>query len=518
MRPAGHLAAPPSFVSPLGKLLAEAPTRKPPAMGELGGAWALIVLGALSLSGAGLAFLGEAPVGAVLTLAVLGAAVFAPGVVLLQRRTGQRGELRVFERGFSVKNAGGAAVEATYEELEGLALDEKELLQNGESKGYVRILTLWAKGQRVSLRSHIDGEGDAFGGALAALIDGELEQTLKGIAGGGTLRGEGWQLDRLGLKVGNGAATSLERFVATGVNEGRAQAWRRGEEEPSFSVPIGSKNARTALGVIARHLPEDDAAGEVPGLGRRLFRKGMSRAQRITWYSLGALFALPSLLVILAGEVAGGLIGLGIGGGLLLLGASGEKSGTNIHQRGVRQRGLLGGIKELRFEDVAAYTHATTRHYYNGAYTGTVHGLEFVPVAGKGKKIKVHHIARGNDEDMERLRGAMAQIVAGFLHTRLQAGERIAWAGAELSREGVHFHQPKLIGKGPPALLRYAGSRYAFNQGVLMLYAPTGDKHVTAVTCSGFNFYPGFELYQRMCAAAQVSGPIQPLDGVIRPS
>lgn len=504
MRPAHAVTSPFPDATPHGKLLAAATTQRAPKIQAIG-PWSLVVLGVLSLGLGVFLQVSRAPLAASLGVAGIGALMLGAGALLLRRRTGRLGELKVFERGVEVLTHTGDRLSATFEELEGVALEEKELLLNGEHNGWLRTLTLWAKGRQLTLQSHIKGgDGDAFGLALDAVLAQEAEQTAKSLESGGALKGEGWQLDRNGLKLEAGFSTPLSSFVATGANDNRAQAWRKGEEEPFFNVPLASRNARTALGVISRQLPKGEEARQVAGLGRRMITRGMTTRNRIIWGALAAVFFFPGLAA--AFYEPGALVGVAIAAVFALIGFATPT--TDIYERGVRQRNLF-GQKELKFLEVDAYTHATTRHFYNGAYTGTSHNLVFMPSPGAGKKIAFNFMARGTDEDLERLRDAMARIVAQGLYTRLQQGARVQWGSAELAKDGIHFHEAKLIGKGAPAVLPYAGSRYSFSQGACFLFAATGDKHVTQVSCAGVNFFPGFELYQRLCTEAE-SGLIRP--------
>lgn len=168
-------------------------------------------------------------------------------------------------------------------------------------------------------------------------------------------------------------------------------------------------------------------------------------------------------------------------------------------EHGVISRSLF-GTKALRYDDIVSFSHKATRQYYNGIPTGTEVRLVLNPRPQRGSQIKfTKHTFKG-DPKLEELRDALAQHVADRLYRELPAGARVQWTPhAELSREGLHFHERKMFGQGAPITIPFDQPlQYRIDQGHCDLWVANSNLPSLRLDCAAANFFPGFILFGRL--------------------
>ena len=175
-------------------------------------------------------------------------------------------------------------------------------------------------------------------------------------------------------------------------------------------------------------------------------------------------------------------------------------TGFRCHELGVWRKTPL-GERSLRYADVGRFLYSAVRHYHNGAYIGTQVTMRFTPVPEVGTKpMKYSARTKGEDDDLDRLRDSVSNLIAIRMGEKFQAGQIVPWtANLEFTPEGIRYRPQKWFRRQPPLLLPY--SEYAGNElkgAVFSLFARGQKKAVATEQAAAENFYPGFFLLQML--------------------
>lgn len=431
----------------------------------------------------------------------------AVGVGLLILRASLRGALTVYEQGIVVSRNDNDDI-IPYLHVRGFSLKEEVKLNNGRHAGVLRTLDFtWSGGKsRVAQFAAPDAE-DTFVPLLGELLGKLADAAEARLQKGTPLEGKGWRLDSRGLHVDEQQPIRLNQLGGTAMFENNVSFWRVGEELPFLCVPEESPNARL-LGVLARRQStQDERPLRAGSLGRILFQKKVTpTSQVLCWITAGLCFIAGTIASINCarlgswGGVAGTLL-IGWGGAYAL--AAKAMNRFRVYELGVTGRSLF-GERTLRYSEITSFSFGATRHYYNGAYSGTALSMRFS--AGPGTQPITHNqMGRGNDSDLDTLREQVADIVAAQFLQRLERGEVIQWGpSARFTRHGLVVQASKLFGKGEERRAPYnAGLRISIEQGTLHLFIGNESKAAMSCPCAAENFYPGLTMLGVLIARAK---------------
>lgn len=352
---------------------------------------------------------------------------------------------------------------------------------------------------------------DPLGGFLDRNLARLTDRAVAAQTAGTPLDGDGWTLDRAELVHGSGpkeVTVRVHEVAAAEVVGGKVCVWRNGEAEPIILIPAASPNALVLLRLLDRELtarpPRADE--EAPGLGRIIFQRdhSTSKAAMVVVSALAAAGVAAGLVfgVMAAFNGAPGdmvLIALAVAGVPAAIWAIAFAKRVNVfrcHARGVCKL-TPGRALELRYEDVAGFTYSATRHYYNGAYTGTQVSLRFEPRSGDAKdRVAYTAMIKNPDEELDNLRDFVSRVVASKLLARWKAGKAVAWtAGVRFLPDGLELPAGGVFGRGEPRELPYREiAGHQFQDGTFYLFRKGQKKAVFTTAVSAGNFFPGYYL------------------------
>ncbi|MFL5356075.1 hypothetical protein [Archangium sp.] len=462
---------------------------------------------ALLVLGVALAFAGLLVAHPLLFL--LGLPPAGVGLGILVRRSASRCGLTVHEQGVVLSRIGSDEI-IPYLHMRDFSLKEEAKLFNGNHAGLLRTLDFtWSGGNRRAAQFASADAEDFFAPMLVEMLGKLADAAEARLQKGAPLEGKGWRLDSRGLHVGEQAPVQLSKLAGVAMFENKVSFWRSGEELPFLTVEEESPNARL-LGVLARRQrTEDERPQRAGALGRVLFQKKVTRASQVAcWIGAGLCFIAGSAGIITTamahnwGWLAGSLF---VGWGAALAFAAIAQYSFRVHELGVVRRSIF-GERTLRYSEITSFQFGATRHYHNGAYTGTALNMSFTGGPGT-KPISHNQTSRGNDSDLDALREQVADIVAAQLLQRLERGEEIQWGpSARFTRNGLMVRAPKLFGKGEERRAPYdAGLHISIQQGTLQLFINNEAKAVMSCPCAADNFYPGLTMLGVLIARAKGS-------------
>jgi protein-S-isoprenylcysteine O-methyltransferase Ste14 len=330
----------------------------------------------------------------------------------------------------------------------------------------------------------------------------------------GVIVGTNWSLTRDDVSYqSEGKAKADEESVpvrgvaAAEIVDRNVCLWADGEDLPFLKVPLGTPNAIALLVLVNKFITGKPASvADGKGLGRVIF-------ERNAGWTKGAIFGavIFGLILIAVGlsmivfqiknppasvgmfVLAGGLILFGIG-----LPLAGWYQRTNLlrcHERGLH-RNVNGKVTELRYEDIRSFTYTAVRHYYNGAYTGTIVSLTFTSYDGASTKYTATF--KNADDELDNLRDHVSRVMAGTMLKKLEAGQDVPWTDEmTFEPDGVDIRGRKgVFGKTKDQFLEWGDiDTYGMNQGQFAIYAYGEKKPVYQTTVSQANFFPGFYLF-----------------------
>jgi hypothetical protein len=302
----------------------------------------------------------------------------------------------------------------------------------------------------------------------------------------------------------------LSEVAAIESHDGQMCVWRRGVDAAVAKLPLSGRNVYLLPALVKPYqsaATEPSAATTVSGgLGRVLFER---RARNGTVMGLAiagiALIAVGAALLFGfqrrpadEGALVGGLLVLG--GGVFLGGLAYWLAYTifRCHELGVWRKTPF-GQRSLRYADVGRYQYSAIRHYHNGAYVGTQVTMRFVPLPEIGAKpMKYTARTKGEDDDLDRLRDSISNVIALRLARQFQSGQTVPWtANLEFTPDGIRYRPQKWFLRQPPLLLPFANyAGYELKGAVFYLFARDSKKAILTEQAAAENFYPGFFLLQ----------------------
>jgi len=376
-----------------------------------------------------------------------------------------------------------------------LAWATKRNYTNGIPKSDTCSLTVTDGHGRRAAMTHVRNldTSSEFIELAGRLFEGLCVRTRDHLANGGDLRGEGWTLGREALLFREGEIRVAE---VSGVAEfdGQLRVWRKGSNDAAFGVGTGTLNATLLRRFLDEMRPKAEGASVDSGddLGNVLFeRRGSSRP--FLWVLAGVLLALLGV-PLLPGTPGGGATLLAAGlasaawgwwlGGLMF----------RCHDRGVSRR-TRKGTTTIRYRDTAAYTFQATRHFVNGAYTGSTMVMEFLsrPELGR-EKIRWSASLRGMDQELEALRDHISKVLASRWVEDLKGGNAVDWtANLRLWPDSIEFRPGGFLGRKDWVKVPYgevAGT--SMEGGVFYLFLKGEKKSSMSEPVSAPNFFPGY--------------------------
>jgi hypothetical protein len=290
----------------------------------------------------------------------------------------------------------------------------------------------------------------------------------------------------------------IDDLSAVDVYDNQLCIWRRGIDEAVVRLPVKSRNVHLLQSLLSERIAQSqEAAGTAAGdgLGRVLFERKAGRLlTTVLWLGVPLLlvpglvcFLNPNSWIVGICLVAGSL-------GLALGGVACQFNRFRCHERGVYKRGLF-GTRQLKYDDVAAFTYSATRHYHNGAYVGTQLVMRFDPrPEALAKTISYQASVSAADEALDSLRDHVSRVLAARMAGELAGGGSVVWTtNLGFSPEGIVYRPSGFLGRKEPLLLPYDRfSHFDFQQGTFRLYAKDNPKPLTTEASSQKNFYPGY--------------------------
>jgi len=427
----------------------------------------------------------------VLTVLGFGLMLFASvvwTVIFMRRRW-----LEIGAEGFEIDGPGFHQVWRDLE-VASLSWSTKRNYANGVPKSETCFLAVAdAKGRRAKMAHERGLEGTtAFADFASRLFEGLCGRTREHLAKGGELKGEGWKLGREALSF---TAGEIRISEISGVAEfdGQLRVWRKGSNDAAFGVGAGTVNATLLRRFLDEQRPKEEGAAIDSGddLGRVLFERRGPRG--VLLYLLGVvalLFGVP----IMTQALGGGLLVVGVG--LLFFAWAWWVGGLmfRCHDRGVSRR-TRSGTRTIRYRDTAVFTYRATRHFVNGAYTGTTMSMEFVsrPELGR-EKITWSASLQGMDEEIDKLRDHISKVMAARWVEELQAGKPVDWTpNLRLHPDGLEFRPSGFIGHKDwvkKSFGEVAGT--SLEKGFFYLFIKGEPKSSIGEPVSAPNFFPGY--------------------------
>ena len=464
---------------------------------------------------------------------VAGALVALGGAVALWWRRSRLQWVRLNPDGFTLIDSAG---ETEFEDLqvESYALD----LQRNEARGLVRSttrrLTLWLDETTHHVRSKRlqfcttcqPDEVDPLHVLIVRLHTQVLEQARDQLSDGQAFSGNGWRLESGDLMFSSGATPlecPLEDIAMVGVVDRELRIWRTGRDQAWAGVKLNGRNAyvlQTLLAEQLEHRPADekplsDSDHDSDSLGRIIFERTGLRSSRVILSLLTFLLPLVGVLLILAGQnnrrPGNGV--MQFWGGLLLLAALPCFLGLiyswcylfRCHERGLLSQGLL-TKRQLRYDQIEAFSFQATRQFINGGYAGTIFVLDFEPVAEhRSQRIKYSVQLKTSDDELERLRDQISNFLAERMFREIAAGQRVQWTPA-LVFEGVSllYTPSRLLGRKSTLSIPLADiDRFQMSNGQCELFRHGDSKAAVSESVASRNFFPGFFCLLRLISSQQ---------------
>ncbi len=327
----------------------------------------------------------------------------------------------------------------------------------------------------------------------------------------GVLVGTNWSLTRDDVSYQpDGKAKADEESVpirdiaAAEIVDRKVCVWAEGEDLPFLKVPLGTPNA-TALFVLVNKfiVGKPSSAANTKGLGRVIFERnaGWTKAAIGAGIFFGLILIVGGCLLIFVELqnrpptigvyfLASGLIVIGVG-----LPIGGWLQRTNLlrcHERGLH-RNINGKITDLRYEDIRSFTYTAVRHFYNGAYTGTIVTMECISFEGVTTKYTAKF--KNADDELDNLRDHVSRVIASTMFKKLEAGQDVPWTNEmTFEPEGIDIRgRAGLFGKTKDQFLEWAEiDNFGMDQGQFALFAYGEKKPVYQTTVATPNFFPGF--------------------------
>jgi hypothetical protein len=473
----------------------------------------LLVLGILFLIGVGVAVaFGQSLLAALL---FLGACACALGGVLARRwRRTRRRWVEDQGDGFLVIDGAGERHFADDDVLS-MALVHKQNYHQGLPKSVTRRFLVWVPSEGPlpepieMVNTLKQGAADPLHRLVGRVGDLLCERAEAELSAGQSVLGEGWELhgDDLTVRTGGEVKTCrIADLVALEVVDNALCGWRPGQDEAFIRVPRASANAYVLQRLLADRMPDHPTAAPPPeggGLGRIIFERRARRGSFTAALVFAVLLLLIGVILAVAGIaghayepllwafacVAGSAAC--VLGGLHVL-----RARFRCHEHGVYKAGLF-GARTLRYADLASFTYTATRHFHNGAYTGTMFQLGFDPVAGQGGKSIRHSVMLPHaDQELENLRDQVSRIIAARMANHLRGDAPVQWTRhLTFVREGIEYKPTGVFRRKEPVFVAFKEVySYQIHQGTFFLWVRGEQKPVVREAMTQPNFFPGFYL------------------------
>ena len=396
----------------------------------------------------------------------------------------------------------------------------KPQYNSGQFTGMKRRFCMWlettgAPERVVITHSLKPGQNDPLQGFIERVINGLHAAAKSAYEQNLPVEGQGWTLVKGELLYPDKKITqviSVNEITAVDVVEDRICVWRRGQDLPVVRVPEETANAHLLILLLQNLIPEQAEEDEhKEGLGRILFerRTGSWPVATALILALTLCLALPFFLLgvgLVITGIATGDLGHASIGLLLLLGSSFScwliwlawkwtKSVFRCHMRGIQRKGIF-SARELRYEDLASFTHASTRVYVNGVYTGTTIHMTFTPVPSTGQKALTYSTnIRADDAELERLREHVSQVIAHNMLQVWKQSQNVPWTPyLRFTAQGLEYRALSLLGRKAAQVVSYRDiENFDVQNGELLVWKRGQKKPLFQEQTSQPNFYPGLK-------------------------
>ncbi|TWT32090.1 hypothetical protein [Blastopirellula retiformator] len=403
--------------------------------------------------------------------------------------------------GFAISELG---EDHTFADADVLAMSlwDKKIFNNGNAAGIQRDVRYWVvdRDKPIVMNYRIkEDRPDQVADLHNRLLDMLEHRASEALERGEHAAGEGWAISQSALAVGTSqdSLVPFEQLQAVDVYGDQVCIWRHDDEHASIKFPIKGRNSYLLIRMLHKLIPERDSSHTpVNGLGRVLFERA-TRFRAVGWFVAITLTILSLLLFVIHPL-------LGIAAPLAVIAISAfsyyycEKTSFRCHEHGVYQSGMF-GEQELRYEDVESFTYSATRHYYNGAYTGTQTQMSFEPRLGTdSKKITYSANIRGADDDLDVLRNQVSSVIGAAMLQEIAAGRPVAWTPAiTFYDEYLEFVPTSFFGgkKTPVQLPWNQIANFDIQEGNFHIWQVNNQKSVIHEPVSNKNFFPGFFVF-----------------------
>lgn len=424
----------------------------------------------------------------------------------------------VFEEGLEIKTRG-RATSVAVSEIHELRLTESLGVRNGE--GVDRRMTIAAgAGGKWTVESRIKlGERDPLLELYERVVLKCAEVFTMLAKEGREIRGKEWTFSGEGLTLRKSREViSLSQLDYVSEFDGNVAFHKTGEAEPFCAFEASGPNVHILKAIAiaymrARNLTR--APSKSPGgLGRVLFTKRPINPKGafqlvLFWIFVVIMSAIAGAILseVVRTQLFGPFEGTGREGEirwwiafvisqavtLVLMGVwawRGLKCMLRCHELGIFRRTLF-GEKEMRFDEMTAFSNTVTRSYHNGVYTGTTMQMVFESEARRAK-INYSGTMRGTDEDLNRLNETVSAHVARHLMSEIRAGNKVRWGDATLGQDGLMPKKAKAEADRVP----YKDIRCKMQEGYFYLWWKSEKKPDMTVGCGSRNFWPGLQIVQ----------------------
>jgi hypothetical protein len=476
----------------LGPLQHEASTGVPPwshhlrALALSGGPLILAVL-AIGIEQSAWTFVSVA-----IGLILLGAGV-TPALVWQRRRT----DLRLYQRGL-VLLRGSRSQTVLFDEVESLALEERDLLRNGVPWGVRRRLDLRFPNGRTRL---FDASPTSMRGVTAVVesaVERVTEAARRRIDAGGALHGNRWSLDSSSLTL-CGRRLSRRDVTLTAVLQDAVALWTS-NVSPLLSLPTSSPNARILARLLGPAGEEGSPAFSGHALGRRLIVSRPGRFVPSFIVLFAGLMILGAATALRKGKTLEVVIGGGLGLLLLRQFLPDLVTVLHVHERGLRRRGLR-GWRAMPYADMDHLTVREVRTTEQGFYTGTWLSFAF-RAEGQPPMLFTYRSTRGGERDLLGLRDQVAAAVAERMRERLLGDGSVPWTeSARLTKQGVG-HTRDVTG---PVVPYRSFERWREEKDHLLLFRAGEETAIFKLPRDGEDYLPGRIVFESLVAESKPS-------------